>query len=165
MTSSGTISDTYTDLDIEGVMRRTGADFRMIAESTGAITLSRADDYRADIELLAKQECLSFVDITLFDGSEEVKAVRYTVNSNAGGLTSDRPGGVLWPRVRSPWLRVTLGTTDRWDSVVASGKLSGKLRISWTTSYADLSHGSLTGTGGRNYVSNAYGVIRQDYSR
>jgi len=161
----GSATETYSTADIDNVMRWVGVDFRMIAESSGAISLREAADYQADIDFLAKAECLTFVDVTLFSGADEVRAVRYTVHTSASGLAHSRPGGVLWPRVSYPRLRVVLGETARWNELKASGQLYGKLRIPWDTSYDDVSHQTLIQSGGRNYVSSAFGTVRQDYSK
>src|SRR5688500_20100092 len=97
-------TETYSTTDVENVMRNLKTELLMIAESTGAISLADAREYAADFELLAKEECLAYVDVTLLDGFYEVRAVRYTVTTEAGELTATRPGGVLWPRVSKPSL-------------------------------------------------------------
>lgn len=163
MSATGTASETYSTADVDNVFRWVGVDFKMIAESTGAITLAQAADYQADINLLAKEDCIASVDITLFSGSEEVKARKYTVNTSANGLANSRPGGVLWPRVSNPRLRIVVTWTPVWSKLKDSGKL--KLRYTWPPNYEDLSHRTLVASGGRNYVSNAFGVVCQDYSK
>ena len=86
-TTTGTASQTYTKVDIEKVVRRFTADLLMIAQSTGAITEATARDWANDVELLAKNEYLASVDLTLLDNKGfEVRAVRYTVNNAAGEL-------------------------------------------------------------------------------
>lgn len=165
MTSTSTASETYSTVDIEIVMRRLGADFKMIAESTGAISLQKAADYQADIQLLTKDGCLNWVDVTLLDASTEVQAVRYIVSESASSFTNQRPGGVLWPRVRNPYLRVVLGPSAKWNTIVSAGRLSGTLRCSWVDSSDDTSHAALSRNGGRSYASNAFGLVREDYSR
>lgn len=163
MSATGTATETYSTTDVDYVFRRVGVDFRMIAESTGAISLAKADDYQADINLLAREGCLIWVDVTLFSGNEEIQARRYNVNTQATGLANSRPGGTLWPRVNNPSLQIVWGETDLWSQLKYSGKL--KLRCMWTTTSVDVSHQSLTASGSRNYVSNAFGVTCQDYSK
>ena len=89
-----TQSETYSTADIEIVFRRFTTDLRMIAESSGAMTRSEAEDYGHDAEYLAKRKYVNYVDVTLFVNGEEEKAVRYTVTTSAGDLKPDRPGGV-----------------------------------------------------------------------
>ena len=153
MSATRTATATYTTVDIENVVRRMKADLAMIADSTGAWTAATAADYAHDIELLAKKGYLAWVDVTLFSGAAEIKAVRYDVDADAGSLSTSRPGGVLWPKVLWPRLRIIIGYTDDYDDQ-ARQAISGRLRIAWATSYDDTSHSSLSGGGGRNYISN-----------
>jgi hypothetical protein len=164
-TSSITATNTYTAADIENVVRRVTADLRMIAQSSGAITEAQATEYGEDIELLAKKGYLYSVDVTLLSGGQfgvEEKAASYTVNTNAGDLTSSRPGGTLWPRVTNPYLRIVLSYTLSYDAA-AKAALQPKLNISWIPTNADTSHPSLTQNGGRDYASNAWAMQREDY--
>ena len=162
-TRTATATATYTVVDIENVVRRVKADLIMIADSTGAWTTTKAADYAHDIELLAKAGYLAWVDVTFFSNGIEVKAVRFQVDTDAALLTTSRPGGVLWPRVAGAYLRIILEYTDAYTSA-ARAAMKGKLRIDWTASYDDTSHSSLTSFGGRNYVSNAYGMHRKDWA-
>jgi hypothetical protein len=92
-----------------------------------------------------------------------MKAARFDVDTDAGSLTSSRPGGVLWPKVASPYLRIVLGYTNAYtDSAREATK--GKLKIGWSPTSADTSHGCLSSSGGRNYASNSYGMQRRDYT-
>lgn len=162
MTYSATQTETYSTADIENVFRRFATDLRMIADSSGAMSRGEADEYGHDVEYLAKKGYLKYVDVTLFSYGEEVKAARYTVNTSAGSLMPSRPGGVLWPRVSGARLSVIVGPTQSFwlDATVMKA-----LKISWGPSYQDVSHRTLQESAGRSYVSNAYGVQRQDYSK
>ena len=66
MSQTRTASATYTVADIENVVRRVRADLTMIADSTGAWTAAKAAEYAHDIEVLAKNGYLAWVDVTLF---------------------------------------------------------------------------------------------------
>lgn len=158
-----TASATYTVVDIENVVRRVKGDLVMIADSTGGWTADKARDYAHDIEVLAKAEYLKYVDVTLFSNGVEIKAVRFNVNKDAGSLSSSRPGGVLWPKVAGPYLRVVLGYTSAYTDAAREATKS-KLRIGWTPTSADTSHANLTSTGGRDYASNSYGMQRKDWA-
>ena len=158
-----TQSFTYTITDIETVMRRFTADIVMIAQSSGAITEAEARDYAHDIEALAKKGYLKKVDLTLFSGTVEIRATQYVVDSSAGDLAMSRPGGVMWPRVHDPHLRVVLTHTDNYDAA-AKETMKNKLRIYWTPTNADTSHSRLTQSGGRSYASNGWGMQRRDYA-
>lgn len=164
MSYSSTTTQTYSVTDIETVMRRVTADIVMIASSTGAVSEEKAREWAHDVEILAKNGYLKAVDLTLFSGNNEVKAARYDINTESGSLTTSRPGGVLWPRVNLPYLQIILIYTPEYNDLARS-KLKEKLRISWVPSNADTSHSTLKSTSGRNYVSNAYGMQRKDFSK
>jgi len=134
----------------------------MIADSSGAMTRTQAEEYGHDIEYLAKKDYLKYVDVTLFSYGEEVKAVRYTVNTAAGSLTPSRPGGVLWPKVSGARLSVIVGPSQ---SFWLDPNIMNALKISWGPTSQDISHSSLQAGSGRSYVSNAYGVQRDDFSK
>jgi hypothetical protein len=163
MSQTRTASVTYTVVDIENVVRRVEADLVMIADSTGGWTPEKARDYTHDIEVLAKAGYLAYVDVTLFSNGVETKAVRFDVDTDAGSLSSSRPGGVLWPKVTDPDLRIVLGHTSAYNDT-AREATKGKLKIGWTPTNADTGHASLTSTGGRDYVSNSYGMQRKDWA-
>ena len=79
------------------------------------------------------------------------------------GLTSSRPGGVLWPKVAGPYLRIILGYTSAYTAA-AKEAIKSKLKINWSPTDVDTSHSSLKSAGGRDYVSNAYGMQRKDWA-
>ena len=162
-TRTACASATYTDVDVENVVRRMKADLIMIGDSTGAWTPTEAANYAHDVEVLAKAGYLASVDVTLLSNDLEQRATRFDVNTDAGSLTSSRPGGVLWPKVPSPYLRVVLRYTGAYTSA-AREATRGKLKINWSPSKADTSHSSLTSSGGRDYASNAYGMQRKDWA-
>ena len=154
---------TYTTSDIETVLRRFTADLVMIAQSSGAMTEAQARIYAYDIELLAKCGYLETVDITLLSGGVEVRAAQYVVNADSGALSTSRPGGVLWPRVSAPFLRIFIAYTDDYDAA-AKRAMKGKLKGDWTATCIDTSHTSIRQFGGRDYVSNGWGMQRKDFA-
>lgn len=158
---SHTYTQTYTVSDIETVMRRFKSDLLMIAQSSQALSESEAHEYANDIELFAKEGVLSFVDVTLLDGMREIEAARYTVNTS-GNLSTTRPGGVMWPRVPLPRLRVVVRHTKNYNDAMRQ-QLSGKLRLHWRPTNEDVSHSGLTSVGMREYASNGWAMQRQDY--
>lgn len=156
---------TFTSADVAAAVRRLEADLIMVAQSTGAISEAKAREYAHDVEVLAQAGYLKSVDLTLLTGGSsgsEVKALTYYVNEEAGGLAASRPGGVLWPRVDKPYLRIVLSHTRAYDQA-AKQKMSSKLTISWSATDADTRHLALSQSGGRNYVSGAYGLQRSDF--
>lgn len=162
-TRTASASQTYTVADIEQVVLNVRADLIMIADSTQGWTAEKARDYAHDVEVLAKAGYLEYVDVTLFSNSVEIKAVRFNVDTEAGSLTTSRPGGVLWPKVANPYLRIILGYTNDYADA-ARATMKGKLKIGWTPTNEDTSHSGLTSSGGRNYASNSYGMQRKDWA-
>jgi hypothetical protein len=163
MSQTRTASATYTTTDIENVVRRMKADLIMISDSTGGWTPQKAADYAHDIEELAKAGYLAWADVTLLSNGVEVKAVRFHVDTDAGTLTTSRPGGVLWPKVTSPRLRIVVGYTDAYTSA-AREQMKRKLTINWTSNHEDVDHSGLSSSGGRNYVSSTFGMQRKDWA-
>lgn len=162
-TRTASASQTYTVADIEEVVLNLKTDLVMIADSTQGWTPEKARDYAHDVEVLAKAGYLKYVDVTLFSNSVEMKAVRFDVNTEAGSLKTSRPGGVLWPKVANPYLRIILGYTSDYTDT-ARDATKGKLKIEWTPTSDDTSHSGLTSSGGRNYASNSYGMQRKDWA-
>jgi hypothetical protein len=107
---------------------------------------------------------LKRVDLTLLSGSVEQRATQYTVNTESGDLTMRRPGGVMWPRVANPYLRIILTYTDEYTAEEKAA-MRDKLKIGWVPSNADTSHAALKASGGRDYASNAFGMQRKDYAQ
>lgn len=163
MTYSATQTTTYTTTDIEAVVRRITADLVMIASSSGAVTEALAREWGHDIEILAKNGYLKYVDLTLLSNGVEEKATRFYVNES-GALANQRPGNALWPKVAGARLRIVLSHNDNYDKQ-AQEKMGGKMKINWTDSYEDITHSQLTQSGGREYSSNGYGMERKDYTR
>lgn len=162
-TSTHSISETYTYTDITTVMRRFTADIIMIAQSSGAITEQKARDYAHDAEELAKKGYLKKVDVTLLDAGAEVCATQYTVNLSSGDLSMSRPGGVKWPRVNSPHLRIILSYTSAYDAA-AKEVMKKRLKINWMPTIEDTNHSSLKSSGNRDYAKNGWGMQRQDFA-
>jgi hypothetical protein len=162
MSYSASDTYTYTATDIANVMRRVMADLVMIAASSRSITESEAINYAHDIELLAKSGFLRAVDVTLLSGGEEIRALRYDVDTESGALTTSRPGGVLWPQVRDALLRIVLHYTPEYTPAEQE-KMRSKLRIAWAPTNVDTSHVTLSQCASRDYVSNAWGMRRKDF--
>jgi hypothetical protein len=161
MTETYAATTSYTTADVEKVFRRFSADIFMIADSTGAITRKDAEDYAHDTGYLAKRGYLAKVDVTLFSYAVEAKAAVYRVNENNDVSSSDRPGGVLWPKVNGARLRVVISYTSAYDADARTA-VSSRLKIRWSSCSDDLSHKSLARTATRAYASNGFGLHRED---
>lgn len=156
-------TSTYTVADVEKVMRNVKADLIMIAGTTKAMSEGDATNYAHDIEVLAKKNHLGYVDITLMNGSSEVRAIKYEFQIE-GATGTERPGGVLWPLMpkdKGGWIRIHLRYTD---SSSAKQRAELPLKTSWVPASTDTSHKDLTSSAGRGYSSNGYGTNRKDFS-
>lgn len=103
------------------------------------------------------------VDVTLLSAGKEVKAVQYVVQVGNSELTPSKPGGVLWPEVSQPFLRILLRYTSDYTAAVKEKTLPN-LKIGWVPTDASTAHVSLRESGGRDYSSNAFGVTRKDFT-
>lgn len=162
-TSSSTRTVTFTQEDIAKVVRRFTSDLKMIAESSKGMTEDKASKYGHDVEYLAQRGYLKMVDVTLLSAGVEVKAVQYVVQVGSNDLTPSRPGGVRWPEVNQPFVRIILTYTDDYTAAVKE-KTKPNLKIGWVPTDASTSHVSLKESGGRDYSSNAFGITRKDYT-
>lgn len=166
MSASTTDSYTYTAVDIVKVADRFAADLAMIAQSTQKMSSVEVGEYVSDIKELAKAGYLERISLVLFDGSGyEVRARRYQVSTNAELWSSDRPGDNLWPQMAGGSLEVIVSYSAGWRALSDSTKANFKagLKIPWSPSSVDVSFPGLTGTLGRRYASNAYGMQRTDF--
>lgn len=162
-TSSSTKTFTFTQEDVAKVVRRFTSDLRMIAESSKSMTEAKAAQYGHDVEYLAQRGYLKMVDVTLLSAGAEVKAVQYVVQVGSTDLTPSKPGGVLWPEVSQPFLRIILSYTSDY-TVAVKEKTLPNLKIGWVSTDASTAHVSLKESGGRDYSSNAFGVARKDFT-
>lgn len=163
MTQTATKTATYTVADIEKVVTRVRADLMMIGDSTGAWTSEQSRNYAHDVEELAKAGYLTSVDVTLLSNEREVHAAKFVINTDASSWTSNRPGGVCWPRVSNPRLRVILFHSSSYDDA-AKNAMKSKLEFNWSPTTEDTSHAGLASQGGRDYASNSYGIQRLDWA-
>ena len=163
MSYSATETYSWTNVDVQKVVRRFRADVMMIAQSTGAITEDDAGKWAHDVEFLAKKNYLNRVDLTLFSGATEVCAANYSVDTS-GNLGMNRPGGVEWPRVPYGRLRIIISYTPEYDAA-AKYATRQSLLLSWTDTSEDISHSTLKAQGGREYSSNGWGFERTDFGQ
>lgn len=161
-TSSNTKTYSYTNEDVTKVVRRFTADLLMIASSTKGMTEEEAAKYGHDVEYLAQRGFLKLVDVTLLDNGVEVTASQYLVRAGTNDLVPSKPGGVLWPAVGSPKVRIVLRYTDTY-SQAEKDAAKPNLRFTWSSTDANLNHPSLKVSDARDYSSNGYGISRKDF--
>ena len=156
-------TNTYTVADVEKVMRSVKADLIIIATTTQAMTENDAANYAHDIEVLAKNNHLEYADVTLMNGSSELRAIKYEFQTE-GATGAERPGGVTWPltpKDKGGKIRIHLRYTE---SSTAAQRAELPLKISWVPASTDTSHKGLRSSAGRGYSSNGFGTNRKDFS-
>jgi hypothetical protein len=167
MSSTGTLTQTYSVADIGKVIDCIAADLDMNSQSTGLLTRDQVKSYAADVKALAQKGYLLEANIVLQDSSgEPIRAAKYEVSTDAWTLTAHRPGNNLWPRTPFGQLNIVVRYSRKWHSLTGAQKaaFSQTLSTEWSPSSTDLSFPSLTRSSDRNYVSNGWGVTKSVYA-
>jgi hypothetical protein len=167
MSDSQSYTDSYSAADVIKVADRFGSDLEMIGQSSGVLGETRKAGIVNDVKELAKKGYIKQISVVLFDSDgDEVRGRRYVVSTDASLWTSDRPGDNLWPRTAGGSLTVVLHYTDTWAALGEAGQtqFESGLQLSWGPSEVDTSFPGLSGTPGRRYAANAFGLERTDYA-
>lgn len=167
MSSTGTLTQTYSVADIGKVIDCIAADLDMNSQSTGLLTRDLVKMCAADVRTLAQKGYLLEANIVLYDPSgEPIRAAKYEVSTDASTLTAHRPGNNLWPRTPSGELSIVVRYSQKWRDLTEAQRVAfgQTLSTGWTTSNTDLSFPSLTRSADRNYVSNGWGVTKSVYA-
>ena len=167
MSSTGTLTQTYSVADIGKVIDCIAADLDMNSQSTGLLTRDLVKMCAADVRTLAQKGYLLEANIVLYDPSgEPIRAAKYEVSTDASTLTAQRPGNNLWPRTPSGQLSIVVRYSQKWRDLTEAQRVAfgQQLSTGWTTSNTDLSFPSLTRSADRNYVSNGWGVTKSVYA-
>ena len=167
MSSTGTLTQTYSVADIGKVIDCIAADLDMNSQSTGLLTRDLVKRYAADVKTLAQKGYLLEANIVLQDSSGTViRAAKYEVSTDASTLTAHRPGNNLWPRTPSGQLNIVVQYSPKWHGLTDAQRtaFSETLNTGWGPSSTDLSFPSLTRASDRNYVSNGWGVTKSIYA-
>jgi hypothetical protein len=165
--SSGTYTHSYTVADVGKVLDSFAADFDMMAQSTGLRDREDVRSTSADVKLMAEWGYLGVVNLCLHDSAGSiVRAAKYEVETNGGGLSASRPGNSLWPRLIGGALRVYVEFSETWDSLsaVQQADFNTRLRKTWVSSSVDTSFPRLNRQTDRNYVSNGYALQKSVYA-
>jgi hypothetical protein len=166
-TGTATVSSTYSTLDVGKVVDQFTADFHMLGASTGLASEQRARDVGHDIKLMAQRGYIDSVDIVLLNAAgKEVRAAKYSVSTDAGLWTTDRPGNNLWPRQVGGSLSVIVSYTSRWQALGIGARQrfhTDECEAFWGPSSIDTTYPGLVGRFDRRYASNAYGMERTLY--
>jgi hypothetical protein len=166
--NTGTQTTTFTIADVRKVVNNFGADYFMIAQSTGLRSRTEVEETVADLTLFADEGYLLAVVIILWDAyGNKVKARRYVVSRAAVGWKSDDPGGNNWPRTQNGRLQIIATLSDRWWELSESEQESVKQRVGivggWGRVSTDTSFKDMNGTQDRQFASNGFGMQRWTY--
>jgi Bacterial HORMA domain family 1 len=166
MSSTETLTQTYTIADIGKVIDCFAADLDMTSQSTGLLTRDKVKQYASDVKAKAQKGYLVEANIVLKDAAGNVvRAAKYEVSTDAASLTASRPGNNLWPATPGGELSVVLRNSQKWSDLTDSQRtaFNETLSISWVSSSTDISFPALTRSADRNYVSNGWGVTKSVY--
>ncbi|MDQ6482579.1 hypothetical protein [Dyadobacter sp. LHD-138] len=168
MYGTTTKTSTYTVLDVRKTFEGCEADIRTIARRTAKWSMDYVDKIFYDILILAENEYLQSVDITLLeDGSNKVlRASKFVVNSMGTSTESERAGkNNEWTDIPDTHLSVILSYTSKWKSLSEEQKVKfqGSLKISWTPSKIDNSFPHLSNNNAQLYASKGYELQKTNY--
>jgi len=166
MSISETFTQTYTTADVGKVLDCFSADFDGVSQSTGLRSRDEVVVLAADVKLMAQLGYLREVDLCLYDGAGRlVRAAKYEVNTDASGLTAQRPGNNLWPRTPGGQLRVFMKPTAAWRKLGTAEQQALDRRLSrpWSRESLDSSFPTLASTTDRTYTSNGFGLVRSTF--
>lgn len=163
MTSTSTVTETYTRVDIAKVFENFEADICLIARTTELWAVEYAREIATDVVAYAQERCLSEVHILLANAQgQPVRVHEYKIATDASGWTAQRPGGNIWPSIAGGSLKVVVKPNDAWNTLGAQAQAEFKkrLKLPWGPSSIDTTYPGLTATDTRTYASNACGLGR-----
>lgn len=163
MTSTSTVTETYTRVDVAKVFENFEADICLIARTTGLWAVEYARELATDVVTHAQEKHLSEVHILLANIQGKIVRVHeYKVATDASGWTAQRPGGNIWPSIAGGSLQIVLKYSHVWNTLGAQAQAEFKKRLkrTWGPSSIDTTYPGLTATDTRTYASNACGLGR-----
>src|SRR5712691_1245199 len=109
MSYTETTTQTYTTADIGKVIDCFAADLDMTSQSTGLLTRDLVKQFAADVKAMAQRGYVLEANIVLKNSvGVVIRAAKYEVSTDAGGLTASRPGNNRWPATLGGQLCVVL---------------------------------------------------------
>ena len=167
MTSTGTLTASFTITEARYVGAKIGADLRMINSLYGRPTLTDIDDYTEEVALLLRDGYLGTVDYGFKDTSSNAWKLRLRYTATTGGqLIDSRPGslpatasvaGYGWSSFLTYSLKFQLLTTAQQAAV------KDRLPIS-RVGTAEPTTGAGSIRSGHGYGRNGFGVNRDVYT-
>lgn len=169
MSSTGTVTTTFTVADVRKVLENFAADFSMMSLATGLRSRENVAQTISDLRAFAEDGYLIEVKIFLRNtDAAKIRGASYKVSESAAGWSSERPGNNLWPYTPSGTLSVVITLSYRWHQKTveqqASYKTSRGFHYGWDPTNEDTSFSGLTASLGQRYASGTYGWQRTNYS-
>ena len=169
MSSIGTQTATFTNVDIRKVVENFAADFSMMSQATGLRTRESVAQVVYDLRVFAEYACLVGVTLILRDKhGVKLRAANSEVSESATGWVSEQPGNNLWPKTPGGSLFVLATMNSNWWNKTSAGKdaflKNQSLNGTWDLTTEDNSLTGLTSSAGQKYASRGYGWERTNYS-
>jgi hypothetical protein len=170
MSTTGTLTNTFTTADIRKVIEHFAADFSMMVLFTGLHSREYVTKVAHDLNVFADFRCITEVKLMLKDKvGNKLNASVYKISEAATGWTCERPGNNNWPRTPDGTLLVIGTMTQTWhvktDAEKAAFRQKQGLNWPWNPTTQDVSVLGMTATAGQTYASNGYGIQRTNYGR
>ena len=170
MSSIGTQTATFTNVDIRKVVENFAADFSMMSQATGLRTRESVSKVVYDLRVFAEYAYLVSVTLILRDKDRiKIRAALYEVSESATGWVSEQPGNNLWPRTPGGSLSVLATMNSDWWNKTSAGKetflKNQSMNGTWDLTNEDNSLAGLISSAGQKYASRGYGWERTNYTK
>jgi len=165
MTSSYTLSGSFTITDARYVGAKIGADLRLLNAIYGQPALVDIDDYAEEVALLLRDGHLGTVDYGFKNGDAWTLRLRYT--ATAGGQLADSRPGSLPPAVQiaNSAFFSYLTYSQKFNGLSAGGRSAVKAALPVNrTGAPEPTVGAGNNTYGHGYARNSAGVARDVYT-
>lgn len=167
MTSTTTITNTYTTSDVKKVFECFQADLHMIARSTSLWSDAYTQQVAEDVQAFGLNGYIREIHVVLQNsGGVPKKAHRYNVLENTTATGTSRPAGNIWGANPGDLLTVVMCYSDTWRALPSDKQdaFRSKRHLQWSPSGIDLSYAGMANSDPRNYFSNGYGHQRTTYT-
>jgi hypothetical protein len=170
LSSIGTQTATFTNVDIRKVVENFAADFSMMSQATGLRTRESVSKVVYDLRVFAEYAYLVSVTLILKDKDGiKLRAALYEVSESATGWVSEQPGDNLWPRTPGGSLYVLATMNSNWWNKTSAGKetflKNQSMNGTWDLTTEDNSLAGLISSAGQKYASRGYGWERTNYTK
>lgn len=165
MSSSYTLTASFTVTDARYVGAKIGADLRLLHAYYGRPSLSDIDDYAEEVALLLRDGYLGTVDYGFKNGDAWTLRLRYTASAG-GHLANNRPGSLPTDsQVAGSAFHSYLTYSSKFHDLPADRRAAVTVALPITrTGAAEPTAGSGSTAYGHGYGRNGAGVSRDVYT-